>query len=63
MILMKIDFLKFSPIFFFFFFFDLNLKGLAMIFPGQENPFIIFRNNEIYMYSKTNNKIPINLLK
>ena len=39
------------------------LKGLAMIFPGQENPFIIFRSKEIYIYSKTNNKIPINLLK
>ena len=40
-----------------------DLKGLAMIFPGQENPFIIFRSKEIYIYSKTNNKISINLLK
>ena len=40
-----------------------KLKGLAMIIPGQQNPFIIFRSKEIYIYSKTNNKIPINLLK
>ena len=40
-----------------------TLKGLAMIFAGQENPLIIFRRNEIYKYFKTNNKIPINLLK
>ena len=40
-----------------------NLKGPAMIFAGQENPFIIFRSKEIYIYFKTNNKIPINLLK
>ena len=39
------------------------LKGLTMIFAGQENPFIIFRSKEIYMYFKTNIKIPINLLK
>ena len=39
------------------------LKGLAMIFAGQENPLIIFRSKEIYIYFKTNNKIPINLLK
>ena len=39
------------------------LKGLAMIFAGQETPFIIFRSKEIYIYFKTNNKIPINLLK
>ena len=39
------------------------LKGLAMIFPGQENPFIIFRSKEIYIYSKTNNEIPIYMLK
>ena len=38
------------------------LKGLAMIFTGQENPFIIFRSKEIYIYFKTNNKIPVNLL-
>ena len=35
-----------------------KLKGLAMIFAGQENPFIIFRSKEIYIYLKTNNKIP-----
>ena len=40
-----------------------NSKGLAMIFAGQENPFFIFRSMEIYTYFKTNNKIPINLLK
>ena len=34
-----------------------------MIFAGQENPFIIFRSKEMYIYFKTNNKIPINLLK
>ena len=39
------------------------LKGLAMIFAGQENSFIIFRNKKIYIYFKTNNKISINLLK
>ena len=39
------------------------LKGLAMIFAGQENPLIIFRSKEIYIYFKTNIKIPINLLK
>ena len=33
------------------------LKGLAMIFAGQKNPFIIFRSKEIYIYFKTNNKI------
>ena len=38
------------------------LKGLAMIFAGQENPFIIFRSKEIYIYFKTNDKIPIYLL-
>ena len=40
-----------------------NLKGLAMIFAGQENPFIIFRSKEINIYFKTNNKISINVLK
>ena len=40
-----------------------SLKGLTMIFTGQENPFIIFRSKEIYIYFKTNIKIPINLLK
>ena len=40
-----------------------KLKGLAMIFAGQENPLIIFRSKEIYIYFKTNIKIPINLLK
>ena len=39
------------------------LKGLAMIFAGQENPVIIFTNKEIYIYFKTNSKIPINLVK
>ena len=34
-----------------------------MIFASQENPFIIFRNKEIYIFFKTNNKIPIILLK
>ena len=43
--------------------FLLKLKGLAMIFAGQENPLIIFRSKEIRIYFKTNNKIPINLLK
>ena len=28
---------------------DLFLKGLAMIFDGQENPFIIFRCKEMYI--------------
>ena len=40
-----------------------TLKGLAMIFADQENPFIIFRSKEINIYFKTNTKIPINLLK
>ena len=40
-----------------------SLKGMTMIFAGQEIPFIIFRSNEIYIYFKTNKKIPINLLK
>ena len=39
------------------------LKGLTTIFAGQENPFIIFWSKEIYMYYKTNNKIPINLVE
>ena len=39
------------------------LKGLTMIFAGQENPYIIFRSKEMYIYIKANNKIPINLLK
>ena len=42
--------------------FESALKGLTMIFAGQENPFIIFRSKEIYIYFKTNIKIPINLL-
>ena len=42
---------------------EYRLKGLAMIFAGQETPFIIFRSKEMYIYFKTNNKIPINLLK
>ena len=40
-----------------------HLKGLSMIFAGHENPFIIFRSKKIYIYFKTNNRIPINLLK
>ena len=40
-----------------------KLKGLAMILAGQENPFIIFRSKKIYIYFKTNNKIPMNLMK
>ena len=39
------------------------LKGLAMIFAGQENSFIIFRSKDIHIYFKTKNEIPINLLK
>ena len=34
---------------FFMILWDTKLKGLAMIFDGQENPFIIFRSKEIYM--------------
>ena len=34
-----------------------------MIFAGQENPLNIFRSNEVWTYFKTNNKIPVNLLK
>ena len=41
----------------------ITLKGLAMIFAGQENPFIIFRSKEINICFKTENKIPINLQK
>ena len=33
----------------------MTLKGLAMIFVGQENPLIMFRRKEIYIYFKTNN--------
>ena len=40
-----------------------SLKGLAMIFADQQNPFIMFRSKEINIYFKTNTKIPINLLK
>ena len=39
------------------------LKGLAMIFAGQENPFIIFKSKDIYIYFKKNNEIPINSLE
>ena len=39
------------------------LEGLAMIFAGQENTFIIFRSNDINIYFKKYNKIPLNLLK
>ena len=41
----------------------IQLKGRTMIFAGQENPFIIFKSKDIYIYFKTNNKISINLLK
>ena len=44
-------------------FLKMHLKGMAMIFADQENPFIIFRSKEINIYFKKNNKIPINLLK
>ena len=40
-----------------------HLKGLAMIFTDQENTYFIFRSKEINIYFKTNNKIPVNLLK
>ena len=46
--LFKIVCIKYTPL----------LKGLTMIFAGQENPCIIME-----LYFKTNNKIPINLLK
>ena len=39
------------------------LKELAMIFAGQENPFIIFKSKDIYIYFQKNNEIPINLLE
>ena len=39
------------------------LENKKLIFAGQENPLIIFRSKEIYIYFKTKNKIPINLLK
>ena len=39
------------------------LKGLAMIFAGQENPISIIRSKQMHIYFKTNNKIPTNLLK
>ena len=39
-----------------------QLKGLTIIFAGQENPFIIFRRKEIpkeiYIYIKTNKNNP-----
>ena len=35
-----------------------TLKGLTMIFAGQENPYIIFRSKEIYIYFKRSNKYP-----
>ena len=40
-----------------------DLKGLAMIFAGKKNPFIIFGSKKMYIYFKTNNKILINVLK
>ena len=43
---------------------SVNIKGTGHdFFPGQENPFIIFRSKEKYIHYKTNNKIPINMLK
>ena len=36
------------------------LKGLGMIFSGQENPLIIFRSKERYIWIKRNNKIQRN---
>ena len=41
------------------------LKGLAMIYVGQENQLIIFRSKEIYiiMISKHYDKIPVDMLK
>ena len=42
----------------------LELKGLAMIFDGQENPFIIFRSKEIYIIqNKEQSPHKFNLLK
>ena len=38
----------------------LKLKGLAMIFAGQENPWIVFRSKEKYI--KTSNKISVKKL-
>ena len=40
-----------------------DLKGLTMIFAGQENPFIIFGSKDIYICFKANNIITINLMK
>ena len=42
---------------------SIKVKGLAMIFASQETPLISFGSKHIYIYSKTNNKIPIILLK
>ena len=41
----------------------LPIKETGHDFAGQENPFIIYRSKEINIYFKTNNKIPIDLLK
>ena len=38
------------------------LKELAMIFAGHENPLIILRSKERYIYIKTNNKLSVNLV-
>ena len=42
---------------------QIMFKGTGHDFDGQENPLIILRSKEIYIYFKTNNKIPQNLLK
>ena len=45
-------------------FYNFYLKGLAMIFSGQENPWIIFRSKERFIYiSKQVIKIPVKLKK
>ena len=38
-------------------------KGLAMIFSGQEHPWIIFRSKKKYIQIKRNSLIPVKLLK
>ena len=40
-----------------------KLKGLAMVFAGQENQLITSKSKEIYIYFNQINKIPTNLLK
>ena len=41
----------------------LILKGPAIIFSGQKNPFIIFRSKERYKWNKSNNKNSVKLMK